>query len=468
MPAFSTIVQDPIIRALVQQNTLERAFHDSLYPRLMFRGEATPQAFPNNVGDSFTQTGVGLIAPNAAPLQPGQDPAPSAPQYEQWTAQMQEYAGTTDTNLPTNIAAIANLFYRNAQQLGMQAAQTINRIVRDRLYNAAESGWSVMSSGSTISSTTSFPVERLQGFTRARRPDLAAGSPVIFDYVTTNNPLAVTIFDNGVATANTVVGYTPTTPGDEVGPGTLTLGTAVTSVLSRGYIYSSDASFVVRVGGGNTVDALNSTDLFSLAAVRAAVARLRQENVGKMPDGRYHAHIDPTTEGEAFSDNEFQRLLTALPDHFMYQDFAVGQLLGCIFMEDTECPVAETVVGGSTATFNQSDPFAPELYVGGTTSGLPIHRAIFIGQEAIFEYYQDLATLVTEAGMMGKVAEPQITNNGIEIMSDRIQMILRAPLDRLQQTVSTSWRLIADWPLRTDCTTGDSARYKRVCSVLHV
>ena len=176
MPDFSTILQAPEVRALVQQNILERAFHDSLFPRMLFRGEATPVVWPANVGDTMVFTGVGLIKPKMNPLAPGSDPIPSDYQKEQWSAQLQQYADTIDSHMPSSIVAIASLFYRNAQQLGLSAGQTMNRLVRNRLYNAALSGMTVAVGGTQTGSTLN--VARLNGFTTARRPDLAAGSPL--------------------------------------------------------------------------------------------------------------------------------------------------------------------------------------------------------------------------------------------------------------------------------------------------
>jgi hypothetical protein len=85
----------------------------------------------------------------------------------------------------------------------------------------------------------------------------------------------------------------------------------------------------------------------------------------------------------------------------------------------------------------------------------------------MYEYYQDLSGLITEAGITGRVGEPKISNNGIEVFSDRIQLIIRAPLNRLQDLVSTSWKFIGAWPIRTDATTGDVARMKRVQCIEH-
>lgn len=460
MPDFSTISQAPEIRALVQENLLERAFHDAMFPRLLFRSEAAPQLWPNNVGDNMVFTGTGLITPKARPLAPGSDPAPSTYQAEQWEAQLQQYADSIDTHMPTSIAAIANLFLRNAQQLGLSAGQTMNRIVRNRMFNAAGAGHTV--ADGIQNAVTTLRVKRLNGFTKARRPDLAAGSPVRFSAVTTNNPLAVTV----AGVANTVIGFSPDNIGDDLGPGTLTLSAAAT-VADRDAVLAGDRTSTVYVGGGNRTDDIGAGDVLTLAAIRTAVARFWSQNVPEMPDGRFHAHLDPTAQSQIFSDAEFQRLLTSLPDYYMYKQFAVGELLNTVFFRNSENPLPETVTGGSTGAFSLDDPFAPELFSNGNSAtGVRMHRTLLTGASAIFEYYQDLSALVTEAGITGKVGQPSINNNGIEVMTERIQLIFRAPLNRLQDLVSTSWKFIGDWPMRTDVTTGDAARYKRVQQII--
>lgn len=465
MPDFSVIAQAPEIRALVQDGILERAFHDSLFPKLLFRAEAAPVLWPANVGDRMIFTGTGLLPKAQKPLVPGTDPTPQSFSAEQWESTVQQYAGTIDTNMPTSMNAIANLFYRNAQQLGLQAAQSLNAIVRNRLYNASLSGWTVVDGAQA--STTSLRVKRLNGFTRARRPDLTAGSPVRYDPVSASNPLVVRLFDNSAEVANTVVGFTADTAGDEVGPGVLTMGTSVTSAADRAYIFSASRTFIVRSGGGNKVDDVGSSDLFTLATIRSAVARLRQQNVPEHQDTYFHCHLDPSSEAQIFGDQEFQRLLTSLPDYYMYKQFGIGVLLNTIFIRNNEAPLASTVTGGATAAYTPDDNFAGELYNNGAVTGVPIHRPLFCGQGQIMEYYQDLANLLTEAGVTGKTAEPKITNNGIDVFTERIQLIIRAPLNRLQDQVSTSWKFIGDWPVRTDGAVGDAAYFKRCIAVEH-
>ncbi len=114
MPDFSIILQSPEVRQIVQENILERSFHDALFPRLMFRGEASPVPWPAGIGDTQIFSAPGLIPVDTRPLVPGQDPVPASYPMEQWTAQLQQYAGTIDTHMPTSMVAIVNLFRRGA------------------------------------------------------------------------------------------------------------------------------------------------------------------------------------------------------------------------------------------------------------------------------------------------------------------------------------------------------------------
>jgi hypothetical protein len=467
---FSTISQDPQVRAIVQDGALERAFHDALFPRILFRGEAEAIQYPGNVGDSMVFTGAGLIPRDQRALRPGIEPTSKTWPKEQWSMLMQQYADSIDTPMATSIVAIANLFLENAHQVGLQAAQVANAHVRNRMYNAAESGNTVVDGAGQ--SSTAIRVKSINGFTKARRPDLAAtgGSVVKFDYVSSNNPLPVTI--GGVA--RNVTNFAGDF-GDETGPGTITLDVTI-APADRAAVLAADRAIVTRVGGGSRMDDITSLNLLTMASIRTVVARMRQNNVPEHSDGRFHVHLDPASEDQLFSDAELQRKLTALPDHYMYRQFAVGETNGCVFFRNSECPLPETllppvtnpVTGVATSAYSDRETFAGETYSNSNSAtGVKIHRVLFTCQGGIKEYYVDQSPMITEAGTTGKRGTFQITNNGIDVMSDRILCIIRAPLDKLQQEVTTSWSLMADWPVRTDVTTGDASRFKRLVVLAH-
>lgn len=460
MVDFSTILQTPEVRAIVQERALERAFHDALFPLLLFRSEANPVEWPQGVGDSYIATAPGLLANSMGTLRPGVDPTPQSYAIEQWEASLNQYAGTIDTHMPTSAQAIVDLFMRNAQQLGMQAARSVNALVRNRMFNAAEAGNGVVDG--VVTASTSVRVKRLNGFTRARNPLITGASKVRFDTVSGANPLRVSV----AGTANTVIGYTPDVAGDEFGPGVLTMSANVTCA-DRAYIKSYDCSKVIRVGGGNSVNDIDPTDLPRLESLRAVVADLKKNNVPRHLDGLYHMHLEPESVSAFYADQELQRLHTGVPDAYCYKEMALGVFFGVIFVENNEVPLPTNVGSHDGVTFDQDDNFAGEFYSTGVATGTPIHRALVTGHGGIFEFYQDPANFLTEAGMIGHAGPVQVSNNGIELMADRITMVLRSPLNRLQDVVAASWKFLGDWPVRTDAATGDDSRYKRFRIVQH-
>ena len=63
---------------------------------------------------------------------------------------------------------------------------------------------------------------------------------------------------------------------------------------------------------------------------------------------------------------------------------------------------------------------------------------------------------------MGKIGEFNISNNGLQIMTERIRLVLRAPQDKLQQTVSASWSITTSFPIPSDVTAPSGPElYKR-------
>ena len=96
-----------------------------------------------------------------------------------------------------------------------------------------------------------------------------------------------------------------------------------------------------------------------------------------------------------------------------------------------------------------------------------LHRPIVTGQGAIEEKYLDESKYISEAGVQGKIGEFAVVNGGMQIMTERIRLILRAPLDRLQQMTSAAWSFSGDWTMPTDQTAlSSAASYKRanVCA----
>jgi len=450
----------PGIVNLIQDRTLERVFHDALYPRLLYRSEAIAEEWAANLGERMVFTRAGLMDVDLTPLTPGMDPSLGSYEMEQWECQANQYGKSIDTHMPTNYVALAPIVLRNVVQLGLNAAQAMNRLTRNPLYRAYLGGSSVNILVAAIGATQ-ITVASLDGFTeRVSNARILPISPA--------NPLPVT-FSNAEP-ANTAIGFAPLNPAQPFGPGVLTLGAALTVGLPlRTGVFASTRSAITRVGGAATVDGLVGTNILTLQDIINTVARMRAQNVPPTPDGYYHVHVTPEGEAQLFADNQFQRLYQSLPDSAAYRDLAIGQLVGCRFYRNTENPNTDNsgaLVDSSGGA--GSARIAPDL--GGEVlnqAGLAIRRAIVLGGGTIYEKYLDESKFISEAGVTGKIGEFSVVNNGVAIMAQRIRFIMRSPLDRLQQVVSMAWSWSGDFPIPSDGLTGSAARFKRAAIIEH-
>jgi hypothetical protein len=219
------------------------------------------------------------------------------------------------------------------------------------------------------------------------------------------------------------------------------------------------------VGGSLSIDGIGPGDQFSMGDIRAAVSQLRQNNVPMHEDGMYHCHLDPISESQVFGDNEFQRLNQSIPDFVHYREFALAAIAGVAFYRNTEAPLNATVDQDPTFGFT----YGPEVFnTPAVGAQVEIHRPIFTGAGAIEEKYLNEEKYISEAGVLGKIGEFAIQNNGMQVMCERIRLIMRAPMDRLQQQTSAAWSYSGDWPIPTDSTVRSSASdYKRAVVVQH-
>lgn len=451
------------IGAIVQDRTLERVFHDSAYPLLLWRGEAAPQLWTANIGERQVFTRAGLIEADVDPLVPGQEPTIGGYELEQWEAEAQQFGKTIPTHLPSSHVAMAPTLLRDTQQLGLHAGMTMNRLARNRLFAAYGSGDCMVRVTGVIGATT-LGVSSVNGFTQQ-----VQGGRLM--PVSATNPLAITFTAAGEPT-NTVVGYALDDPARPYGSGTLILGAGLTTaVAQRVGVRAITRTPIYRVGGGATVDAITSANIPTVQDFINAVAILRQRRMPPHADGTYHVHLSPSAEAALFGDNAMQRIFQSLPDSTPYKDLVIDRRFGCTWYRNTEMPGRTTVrrdliqtdaggAGGAT--------LAKELGLEITNAaGLDVSRSIITAGGVMVEKYIDESAYITEAGVTGKVGQFTVVNGGVAVMLDRIRYVLAAPLDALQQTVRQSWSWSGDMPIPSDALAGDSARYKRALILEH-
>lgn len=408
------------IQAIMQNGLLSRSFEDALVPEFLFPAVATRRPWGGNLGDTSIFTRPGLLTPITAPLTVGNDPNAATYTIEQYSATMNQYGNSVDTNLLQSAMTLASKFIEDNQMLAINAGQSLNRISRQKLYDAYTGGRTWATASSTTS--TALVVNSVVGFEQV---------PVngVLTAVSVSNPLSVTV--NGVA--NTVTGY-------NAGTNTLTLGTAISA--SVGWtVVASTAPVTYRPGTATTRYGLASTDVATAAVFRSAVARLRSMSVPTI-DGHYVAHVDPTTEAELFADADFKQAYQGRGDSAVFGNMSIGTFLGIDWVRNVE---AQTTSDGGS---------------GGT---LTVHQPIVMGADALLSNpFENMGDLLAQVGANSGSIELIGPAAGVQVAH-----IIRPPLDRLQQVVSSSWSYVGDFAVPTDVATGDAALYKRAVVIEH-
>ncbi len=463
MAAGLILGMPPQIVNIVQNGLIERGFHDALFPAMSWRAEAEFEDWPDAQGTEMYFTRQGLLPPITRPLKPATDPNPQLAAFEQWYARLARYGGTIDTHMPTSAVAISNLFMRNVQQLGMQAGQSLNRIARNELFKAYLGGHTVLTFVGA-SGDTAIKVASLNGFTDVV---IAAGSgrPA---HVSPASPLPITIAT--VTGTRNVIGAIPDNPDDPWGPGTLILDAALGSApVVRSAVLSSQRSTILRSGGGASIDAIIATDTFLLTLVFAAVAELRKQNVPPHEDGWYHGHITNDGNSQVFSDPAFQALNRSLPDGVRYKEGFIGSFSNVLFFLEQEAPDYNNVGPLTLTTAGQSAVYGEEIGAEvRNAAGVNIGRVIITGRGALYERGFDEKNYLTDVGVTGKMGEFQVVNNGMSIKTDRISLIMRSPINRLQDTISSTWSCTTSFPIPSDVLGGTGgARFKRAVIIEH-
>lgn len=471
---MSLIPNNAVLRSLVQQNMLQREFQDGLLPRFLFRAEvASVESWPGQAGDTKVFTDDGFLPIDIAPLPVTTDPTPQTYPVEQWSASLYDWKGTVDVNMVQSFQAMQSLYLRNAKKLSIQGGFTLNNIVRQRLMNAAQAGWTVADGAQ--GPTTTLRVRRINGFTDVRRPDLASGSPVRYETVSSTNPLQITVQGNGT---RNVTGFTPDNAGDIWGPGTLTLDLAVT-VTDRAAVIASNSTWLWRVGTGydpnaGKIDQITAANLLRWSDIRAVVAHFQSglAPVEEHEDGYYHMHIDPMGSKQLFADPETQRLYTARELNsgpYLKGTFSTG--MGVVLIENALMPDPSTVLNGQVAQlpagkkfYSTADSLGFELWPTGTpATSQPVRRALLVGRGFLKEYQQEQLNYVSDAGVTGIIADPDglVQNNGVAIRMQGVNLYIRSGMNRTMDQISMTWRFIGDWVAKPDGCVGDASKYKR-------
>jgi len=472
------------LQAILQNGLLDHVFEDALVASFLYDTLADVRPWPGGLGSTSIMTRGGLLTPNTVPIT-GNDAAVSGYGFEQYQLQMNQYGGSIDTNMATSAMALASKFLEDNTKLGIMAAQSLDLVAQASLYGAY-SGGNTYTTGAQ--STTYTPVADLTGFgqtlvldsttnTNAAEGNQGVAVPSLVQ-VSASNP---GYFLNGVQGIWSYTGWqqlgaagTQGTATNPAGAGNLSGCVAVSGVLGAmaagqsivtclpactgvyggnnvvATTYSPLAPYIVRPNAKTSQWGLQSTDVATLATFRNAVTRLKSQHVPQLK-GAYTAHVTPQTVAELFQDTEFQSAYRGgaattspvYPDNVVGSNIGgdatfLGRLAGIDWIENTVTPVV----------YNPAAGFQGAIY-----------RNIVVGADALIKGpFQD------QAGLLASMT----SGSTVEIKElGGVVRILRAPLDRLGQVLSSTWSWIGGYTTGSDILTGDNAVYKRAVIVEH-
>lgn len=454
---------------ILQTGFLERELEEGLDSVLAYRREAVEETIPCRIGETLTRTRKSRKAPVTTALPPSSDTGldngmtSSTFSVEQYQFTMQRYGDTVDINMMDELAGIADQMIADSRNNGVQAAQSLERICRFKLFSGYLGGNSRVRTDLGASSTTTAHVDDIRGFQTVLVNGVVTG-------ISSTNPITVQetlVSSGGVTQTLTVTGYTVDSPNNSSVQdgisGVLTF-TAATSPVNGDALVAVNAPKVLRPFSHLTTAQLNGGDVLTLGLVEDAVAYLRDNGVPPMSDGTYHCVLDNTSMRQLWADQDFKVLFAGRADAKEYKKADIIELLGVTYI-----PTTETYVQPALSQFNSASN--PPAYVAGTATGVSansvrVRRPIIIGAEAIIQgNFEGLDRWVAREGV-NTIGEIFLVNN--------VAQILRPPLDRLQSISSLSWVWIGDFAVPSDITattaiipTASNALFKRAIVIEH-
>jgi hypothetical protein len=467
---------DPATSALLQSGLLEPLFRGNLRVDLNLRALYAPTLLTMRESRAvqIIRSRRGTVAGTGEILAFGADPGDATVGVEQWPVNVAHYGKALPIDMIESGLALADLVPEYLEALAHGAGKFQQIQARFPLFNTAVAG---QTTTDTAATGTTKHLASCNGFAFSR----AANGQ--YAPVGGGNTLKVWVLHGGTWSAQTVTAVVLDTPialSDpfrQIGPGTITLDSCTTS--AGDLIVADTASYRVIAGGGLGIDSIGGTDALSGVTVKQAVARLRLAGAQTFPEGGYRCILNPDGQSMLLNDNQ---VLLALRGQGLDKDDLMNPnvsaklvaAFGCTFVEDA---YADLAAYPSLGVAGNDYVDVPTVNAG----GVALSTAFVVGAGNLSECWKDPYTQNNPAGFNGTVGEFggwAEQGDGITTNVDRIRLILRAPLDKMQRAMSSAWSWFGAYDVGTDFTsesqigplavlTNSNSAYKRVCSIFY-
>lgn len=452
---------NPKVQALIQEGLLERQLLDSLFPELRYR-TAFEQASWGESADSVYKTRRATTKPDLRPRATRTDPTPTTPDDEQFLATIALHTPfARDISENESGMSIADQLVQAFKDAGKTSGLFMDLLSRNALFSAGLEGQTIVDGA--VTSATAVPVLDISGF------GVKWNGITKFGAATVAAPQKVYFRISSAWTMRYLTAVTPATPGATTGPGTLTLSAAI-SCDDRTPLFAEQSPYIIRAGGGYSIDDVGTTDTLTLSDIRKAVTTLRNRNVPTHDDGMYHCYLGENGLNQLFDDSDVKLIDrgTGLQNS-VYKEFMIDKIANCLFFDSSNAPNPDTVAAaGEVDRGIWSAPLT-------NATSVPIERTIITGKEVGYEYSK--AKSRRNDGKGGSMSNVEILNNGIRIALDNMTVIIRDPVDRLLDVSSVAVEFQGTHCIGTDyksqgaaasgLNSDASSRYKRQVVIEH-
>lgn len=455
------------LQPIVQTGMLEREFEEGLDSILAYRRLALEETVPNRAGETLTRTRFGRKNPITTAMNPATNTGldngmtPDDASIEQYMFNMFQYGAASDVDLMGDLVAIANTLIQKARNNGVQAAQSMERIARRKLFGAYAGGNTYVRTDLGAGSTTTAFVDDITGFTTVLVNGVQTG-------ISGGNPLVVHEYSvsSGVTQDLTVTAAIPEATNHSQRPdgvsGHLVFTTATLPVNGDALV-AANAPMVIRPGGHLTTAQMTSSDTLTLGYLLDAQTYLKNNGVPPMEDGTYQVILDNQSERQLWADQDFKIFFAGRKDSEEYKNGEIYSLLGLKIIPTTESYVQ--TAGRQTSSTGVFNGVAGGG-AGAAVIGTNIRRVIIAGAEAMIQGNFE--------GLEGWLARQGVNAIGDVRLVNNVAHVFRPPLDRLQQFMSLAWTWIGDFAIPSDLTatvniipTASDALYKRCVLLEH-
>ena len=458
----------PYLVELLVPRIVERDIEDSLAPALkMVRIEDSVKNQKLIEAREHQSQRVGLLPRIIAASKSSDDPAARKNSLEFYALTPKLFNDSQRIDLLANAADRKSMVMKLRSGVS-QAIRTREGLSRNMVYEAASLG-ETYNTVAIVAPTTTVTVKSLNGLTHRQVNGVMTA-------VSVSNPLPVIVGTAGQKVETFITGYTPTDANDLTKGGTITVVASITALDILSPVLADHRSYIVRVGGGATDNAITTSNKLTLATVMSARTKMKTWSVpgfnysetGKFPanesgDGFYVCYLDAKSMSDLFADAaSFGNLIKYDASFAAAYSGYLGYYMGVVFIDYEMCPQASSIMTGEL-------PGVPTATEG---TGVAIHRPILIGSGAVRRDYMDIEQAI-RGGAEG-AAGLSIPGSGaiITLLEDSIRMVIKRAPAKTDRFIDVTWEILEGRCAPTDALAGDTAGWsktlqKRMVMMVH-